>query len=702
MKSLFMQHPHLKLIQWTMIFIFTVLVLDSRSAFGQRNLSMYLSAIKLEPEPPPCRSATCPGHPYSGGIITFENGQVDISAFVGRAEALLQQSDYQNVSFFDTLWVQTVSTFQFECYYHNLSKDQVEDCIEHVRRSSDAAEIRLRQAQAGRLLLPDNLSSVGGLSNRYVRRYRRLLESDCPSVCGDVRVSAMIGHGTPEQSEEALQKLSARGPDCLKKALYALGQQIQNANDSIHYPDDCNGQTGRQRSVCQRLLNDKTQLTERLSNLTDLVLSQTSSEAVQSLNTCLENEPAFSALGEFLDDLDDEMTCRPYQRGEERDVSVGWSDYKVKREADGSYTASIAMRFSPAEDYDNEDVVPKDQVPTHYFQKAQDCLEEANPKMLGPNGEQLNIVIEQPQADSCLPTRHITIQARGERSRSASYAADINCSTTVHEVLHEIGDLSDEYEESLRGYFVNADTGQVIEVEDQFDENPGEGFVFHPAYNCRVLQTNSIMSNDNEKWNKVFPPQGMIGSFGLAGISPVNTNVKPSDFFEDSLLEPAHFNAILYGDCQDREDVRVYRACAELAYQTAYRNSTSYTGRYPISEECPDVKSTCEQQDVLGSGLKDLQRDYRILNANLRGLNRSINQIGRNLVTLEQAAVQTGTVDNQRFNCANYGPSPPRRVDISTCKTNLRELLEYFKGLREDLSQKQERVRQNLSKYDLK
>ena len=661
-------------------------------ASEERDLSIWLNPIKLEPPPPPCRG-TCPGHPYSGSIVRFEDGRVDLSAFIDRAEILIRQSDYQNHQFFQNLKDAFGSAVTGLCQYR-LPDEQIQACVEHAEGLLDEAEIRLRQVQEGRMLLPNTYFSE--LSNTHVNRARNALESDCQHICRDESVSSLISHGTPEQSEEALQRLSAKGPDCLKKALFTLGRQMEQVNEVTNFPDNCNGQTGRQRNVCQRLLSNKRQLTERLSNLTNRVLSQTSSEAVQSLNTCLEHEPSFSALGEFLDDLDEEMTCRPYQPGEERYVSVGWSDYKVKREADGSYTASIAMDFFPETDYDNDNMIPKDQVPTYYRQQTQDCLNYVRPKMLGPDGQQLNIVIEEPQADSCLPLRRIGIQARGERSNSRSYAADIACSTTVHEVLHEIGDLSDEYEETLIGYYVNVETGEVIETEDRSkQEHPGKGFIFRPAYNCRVLQTDSIMS-DKAKWDKTFYPEEMIGTGGFGLPIVANTNVKPSDFTEDSLLEPAHFNALLYGDCQAREDVRVYRACSELAYQTAYPDATAYTGRYSVSQECPDLKNTCEQQDVLGRGRKQIQKRYRMLNMQLRALNTSIHKIGRDLITLEQAAVQTGTVDNQRFNCANYGPSPSRRVDISTCKTNLRSNLEYFNGIREDFRSKQERLRQRL------
>ena len=38
----------------------------------------------------------------------------------------------------------------------------------------------------------------------------------------------------------------------------------------------------------------------------------------------------------------------------------------------------------------------------------------------------------------------------------------------------------------------------------------------------------------------------------------------------DSLLDPAHFNAILYGNCSKRDDVNTYRQCSSLSQTTGY------------------------------------------------------------------------------------------------------------------------------------
>ena len=391
-----------------------------------KDLSLYLDTIKLVPDPPPCEKVSCAGHPYSGGIITFEDGQLDISAFVDRAKILLQQSDYQNQQFFGNLFLfEMAITRECRISMIGLPDHQIQSCQDHAERALDEAEIQLRQLQADRFLLPDNYYGVGNIPNDRLRDIRQTLNSGCSTICSDQAVLSMLSHGTQEQYNETVRKLSEKGPSCLKKALATLGKQIQQANESINFPNSCEGETGRQREICNTLKLEKDIIIERLSNLTDLVISESPSEAVQALDICLENKsPLF-----VLEDLDEEMACSDYQPGEERDISIDpWTHYRIKRETDGSYTASIAMTFSPASDYDNEENVPRNQVDTHYRQLVTNCLRQANPKMLGPNGEQLNIVIKEPQPDSCLPQLNITIQSSNGRSNSGSYEADIGCS----------------------------------------------------------------------------------------------------------------------------------------------------------------------------------------------------------------------------------------------------------------------------------
>ena len=83
------------------------------------------------------------------------------------------------------------------------------------------------------------------------------------------------------------------------------------------------------------------------------------------------------------------------------------------------------------------------------------------------------------------------------------------------------------------------------------------------------LQYYSIMSNGLRRWNDVF-----------------NSS-------ETSILDPTHFNAIIYGNCKNRNDVKLYRDC------------------YGTKHEAPTLSiEECQRQDVLGRGK---QRELRII-----------------------------------------------------------------------------------------
>ncbi len=89
--------------------------------------------------------------------------------------------------------------------------------------------------------------------------------------------------------------------------------------------------------------------------------------------------------------------------------------------------------------------------------RIRSCVGIANPYLKGPSGESLELTILTPAeagrlpANKRPPTVQIDIQPEGARSHSKAYAADIECSTILHEVLHLLG-LCDEYDGKADGY----------------------------------------------------------------------------------------------------------------------------------------------------------------------------------------------------------------------------------------------------------
>ena len=273
---------------------------------------------------------------------------------------------------------------------------------------------------------------------------------------------------------------------------------------------------------------------------------------------------------------EEEQEACGYKIGEERKIKTKWGfwdflnnkGYLVKREDKDNYTVSIALKFSAARDYNG--TVPRAQVHEHYMQKVRSCMEnEVNPYMLGPAGKKLKIEILERGVKSNVPTHSILIVSNRHRGTYKKYPFDIDCETIAHEILHLLG-LTDEYSETHAGHHVNPKNGEVHSRQVSYFA----GYQF----NCRVVQSNSIMADHHERFQSVRKSVGRRGE----GCPPL------------SLLDPIHFDAIIYGRCKDREDLKLYRECASISY----KDSRLFWG-------CKRKKKECESRDVLGRSRAD-------------------------------------------------------------------------------------------------
>ena len=205
-------------------------------------------------------------------------------------------------------------------------------------------------------------------------------------------------------------------------------------------------------------------------------------------------------------------------------------------------------------------------------------MEQANQKLLGPNGEKLRIVINKPlKSDNCYDDNviRIPIISKSHRGDATAYTPHFGCATITHEILHLLG-LCDEYKEPAIGFHVNSKTGErqytdspnARPIDDDYDR-------FEPAYDCRVLQPdNSVMSSHHERWRFVFKESPR--QYALAGKQN-----------RHSLLHPVHFNSILYGECLEKN--KVFNECSQLAYVNSFED-----------ESCMEKKRWCESQNLLG------------------------------------------------------------------------------------------------------
>jgi len=287
--------------------------------------------------------------------------------------------------------------------------------------------------------------------------------------------------------------------------------------------------------------------------------------------------------------------------------------YILKRTGEKSYEITLNLWFQADKDYNCHH--PVGFIKDSYGKILNACLEQLNPYLKGPDGEQLKIkfISKSPMfrtiTEDDPPNVLINLGARQSRSNSRKYACDIDCPTMLHEILHLTG-LVDEYKEKVIGVKIDKD-GNIEYVHEGAESED-------KAYNCRALgPTNSIMSNHYEAHVNVLPslnqelvfcscseevsdckkkisreidvftvnqsgtgkcPDGFKeinrtqqkGTPGYGGpltgapvgipwfmVSKLISTDEPK---KDSILLPAHFNALLYPSCNVRN--RRYFKCA--------------------------------------------------------------------------------------------------------------------------------------------
>jgi hypothetical protein len=130
------------------------------------------------------------------------------------------------------------------------------------------------------------------------------------------------------------------------------------------------------------------------------------------------------------------------------------------------------------------------------------CLKDMSQYFKNDQGEVINVEIISPAdankipADKRPPVVEIGIGEVGMRSHSRKYASDANCGTMTHEVLHLMG-LCDEYAELWNGFYVDVETGEVMDKDIGVELQKDGKAKFVNAYNeCRSISSSpSIMSS---------------------------------------------------------------------------------------------------------------------------------------------------------------------------------------------------------------
>ena len=536
----------------------------------------------------------------SAGKETFtlelKDSRVDVSHITERIRSLMNQSDYQNISFLNYLAFTSINiTDKVRSLCSNLVQREIE-CEKDTQNQFIQINTLIEYQ---RFLYPDNYHPIGSLPPEIAQK------ANSTSCCYDQDVAKTLLYGSSSQYNQTINKLKDSGASCLKQAGHAVIENLQS-HTVMEKPDNfsfCRYITNRDdKSRCQQLQNDYTIIQERITSLTNLI-KENETPLPHRSSACLENiannNSLTSQIGLFKQDLDDHQACGDYSIGEERiksSTGYGGGGYTIKRDSNDSYTANLFIEFVPSAFYDNEDQAPRDQVQNHYAQTVQSCIDKANPYLKGPNGQRLNIVIRTPDANSCVPKNTITIWNAWEYggAQAQNYPSNINddCLALTHEVLHNLG-LADEYLGSNTYY----------PSSPEYDDEP---------LRCSMNEENTIMNNVGDRWANVF-----------------------DSATEDSLLDPTHFNVILYRGCSKRDDVRLYKECKLLK-----QNTETYS--------CREKKFYCDNQNTLG---RDKSRELQRINRMLQGV-RNLKQQGESYLPTKSIG---GIYSNFLFNYDDGG-----------------------------------------------
>ncbi len=502
-------------------------------------------------------SEAIPEHSIS---VSFKNNEIDTSSFV-EAINQLRESDYA-----DDLMVMKSRIDQMsdlDSGFSILCEKSVSKniCMENAQNSLENAFYKVAQEKENQILYPEFYTGIYGRPpDRYMLQdAHEILDSECQGPYDADKLSNRILRIHPNHWPELQDKLKYKDKGFLKQVLQTTYDQLKRTT----YPEQCFDLANKNHRVCKRMTNDLKVKRHRFTYLTELVYGQNilqTTEAVAPCLDCVEGllSKELSDLNQLFSVLEKHSLCFDPTPGEEKQVINNRDTYTVRRERDGSFSIPLNLNFVADEDYDGE--IPRAEVPTHYKNKVQECMKKASSKLLGPNGEKLKIVIESPPAESACAlesAKTIRIGPSNFRSYSSKYKANIDCPTITHEVLHLLG-LCDEYEESSSGFYVSV-TGEI----NQTSINVNDKFV--SQYDCRVTVQNSIMSDQYERWNNVF----------IAGEN-------------QSLLRPAQFNSVLYGDCPSKN--KDFNECADLAYKSSFDSG---------NENCIEQKRKCMGNNVI-------------------------------------------------------------------------------------------------------
>ena len=498
-------------------------------------------------------------------VLTIKQDKLDVSDII-RGMRGVKESDYEEDLLYLDMAVQKIQSEEIPDLCAQSQSPQT--CVQKATEELQAEVEKINKEKEGQMLYPKDYRSIYNrgkyINDVMLKDAHAILDSECLQRYSGSRLSKNILNIHPNHWTELYDKLKYKDKAFLKNIVSNMFNQLM----SQAYLEQCLDPVNKNHRVCKGMKKNLIIKVQRFEALTKLAYGPDELKTTEAQALCFSCEE--SGMTKELYDLHHLFSfigkhsqCSDPKPGEVKQMIKNEGHYTVRKELDGSYSIPLNLEFSADEDYDGE--VPRDQVPAHYRNKVQECLKKASTKMLGPNGEKLKLVIESPpEKNTCKEEpKTIKIGSKNHRSYVTKYEADIDCPIITHEILHLTG-LCDEYKETSRGFFVDSKTGKIKKSADIFEKPDSPDDKFMSAYDCRVTSENSIMSDHYEKWENVFSEEN-----------------------DSSLLNKGQFNAILYGNCQSKN--QLFNECADLAYKSSVHN-----------KGCLEQKRKCLEQNVTG------------------------------------------------------------------------------------------------------
>ena len=562
--------------------------------------------------------------PTSSVMMSLKENEIDLSFVIKNLERV-KEAHYENISSLDSNYKQIQFNIELLCK----NSKNIELCINNASTELQEAVNKIKEELSQKILYPEQHKLIGESEsvNNSFEDLMNGLSSACINACAATNV--IVAKGSQEQYFQLYDKAKNIDQRCLREMLGHIRKELE----SHRFPKKCMEKENKNHPVCKYMFTEIDVIRGRVLEIAELAYGSDFLNTTEAKSLCLDCVNKFDSdsgnkflniFSNLVGGIGIEDQCYELKPGQEKKVYSGTGlnsnkSYKLIRELDGGYSIPLDLRFVADEDYDGE--VEPDKVPEHYMNKVRECVAEANDKILGPNGEQLKVVIHESK-EECKDkaAKEIKIGAADHRSNSEKYDSDIDCPTITHEVLHLLN-LCDEYVEKKKGFYVDSETGEVMtEILDRMEDNKelmeDERYAFKLAYNCRAITGDSMMFNEDNKWVNVF-----------------------REGTDESLVTPGQFNAILYGTCEEKN--KLFNECSQLAYKNSIDTSEM---------DCIEKKRQCEEQNFLGV---DKQKEMKKIQDLITKLNKDRDYYLEELQDMEEKGEQYKTLSVWRTGLKN-------------------------------------------------